>query len=248
MNALLRAEARKILTARSTVVVAGFVILYPALSVLPAVLAAQEPAVDSGTILHVLRGGADVLTLAALLLGILAVAGEHRHGTIVPSLLAAPRRGLFLAAKLGSQAALGVVLALAVSAVGLLAGSAYLATRDVTVDALSTEVLLTVSAVALVVTLHAVIGTALGALVKNQTAAVAGALIWVFAVENAIPLVLRNPGLTRWLPGGLSDRLLQVADPVAGTGSLWLALLMFAGVAVVLAGAALVATKTADIR
>ena len=248
MNALLRAEARKILTTRSTLVVAGLVILYPALSVLPAVLAAQEPAVDGGTILQVLRGGADVLTLAALLLGVLAVAGEHRHGTIVPSLLVSPRRGRFLAAKLGSQAALAVLLALAACTVGLIAGTAYLATRDVSVDLLSSDVVLTVSAAILVVTLYAVIGAALGALVKNQTAAVAGALIWVFAVENAIPLVLGNPGLKRWLPGGLSDRLLQVAEPVGGTGSAWLALVMFAGVAAVLGGAALVATRTADVH
>lgn len=248
MNALLRAEARKVLTTRSTLVVAGFVILYPALSVLPAVLAAQEPAVDGATILQVLRGGADVLTLAALLLGILAVAGEHRHGTIVPSLLVSPRRGRFLAAKLGSQAALAVVLALAVCTVGLIAGTAYLSTRDVSVDLLSSDVVLTVSAATLVVTLYAVIGAAVGALVKNQTAAVAGTLIWVFAVENAIPLVLGNPGLKRWLPGGLSDRVLQVAEPVGGMGSAWLALVMFAGVAAVLGSAALVATKTADVH
>ena len=248
MNALLRAEARKVLTTRSTLVVAGFVILYPALSVLPAVLAAQEPAVDGDTILQVLRGGADVLSVAALLLGILAVAGEHRHGTIVPSLLGSPRRGRFLAAKLGSQAALAVVLALAVSAVCLITGTAYLATRDVSVDLLSSDVVLTVLAVTLVVTLYAVIGAAVGALARNQTAAVAGTLIWVFAVENAIPLVLGDPGLKRWLPGGLSDRLLQVAEPVGGMGSPWLALVMFAGVAAVLASAALIATKTADVH
>jgi ABC-2 type transport system permease protein len=248
MNALLRAEARKVLTTRSTLVVAAFVILYPVLSLLPAVLAAEKPAVDESTILDVLRGGAGVLTLAALLLGILAVAGEYRHGTIVPTLLSSPRRGRFVAAKLGSQAGLGVVLALTVSAVGLVVGTTYLATRDVSVDLLSSDVLLTASAVTLVVAVYAVIGASLGALVKNQTAAVAGALIWVFAVENAIPLVLRNPGLRRWLPGGLSDRLLQVADPVAGMGSAWFALGMFAGVAAVLAGAAFVATRTADVQ
>jgi hypothetical protein len=33
-----------------------------------------------------------------------------------------------------------------------------------------------------------------------------------------------------------------------GSGSAWLALVMFAGVAAVLAGAALVATKTADVH
>ena len=248
MNALLRAEARKMLSTRSTLVVAGFVILYPVLSLLPAVLAEQEPVVDDGTILNILRGGAGVLTLAALMLGIVAVAGEHRHGTIVPTLLASPRRGRFLAAKLGSQAGLGVVLALAVSAVGLVVGTAYLATRDVSVDLLSSDVLLTVAATTMVVTLYAVIGTAVGALVRNQTAAVAGALIWVLAVENAIPLVLHDPGLKRWLPGGLSDRLLQVADPATATGSAWLALAMFAGVAVALSGAALAATKTADVH
>ncbi len=248
MNALLRAEGRKILATRSTLLVAGLVVLYPALSVLPAVLAAKDPEVDGGTILQVLRGGADVLTLAALLLGILAVAGEYCHGTIVPSLLTAPRRARFLAAKFGAQAALAAVLALAVSAVGLVAGTSYLASRDVSVDVISGDVLLTVGATGLVVTLYAVIGAAVGALVKNQTAAVAGALIWVFAVENAIPLVLRNPGLGRWLPGGLSDRLLTVADPAAGAGNAWLALGMFAGVAAVLAGAAFVATRTADVR
>lgn len=248
MNALLRAEARKVVTTRPTLVVAGLVIVYPALSLLPAVLAAQKPAVDEGTILDVLRGGAGVLTLAALLLGILAVAGEYRHGTIVPTLLSSPRRRRFVAAKLGSQAGLGAVLALAVFAVGLMVGTTYLATRDVSVDLLSSDVLLTVCAVALVVMLYGVIGAAAGAVVRNQTAAVAGALIWVFAVENAIPLVLRNPELKRWLPGGLADRLLHVADPIAGMGNPWPTLGMFAGVAAVFAGAAYVATRTADVQ
>ena len=248
MNALLRAEAGKILSTRSTLVVAGFVILYPALSLLPTVFAAQEPAVDPGTLLQVLRGSTDVLALALLLLGILAVAGEHRHGTIVPSLLATPRRERFMGAKLGSQALLGLVLVLAVCAVGLMVGSAYLATRDVSVSLLSSDALLTVAAATVVGTLYGVIGAAVGALVKNQTTAVAGALVWVFAVENAIPLVLGNPGLKRWMPGGLSERLLQVADPVAGTASAWAALALFVAVAAVLAVAGLVATRAADVH
>ena len=248
MNALLRAEARKLLTARSNLVVMGFVLLYPLLSFLPAVLASDQPAVDEGTILAVLRGGAGVLILAVLVLGILSVAGEYRHGTIVPTLLASPRRGRFVAAKLGSQAILGAVLALAVSIVGLVAGTTYLASRDVSIDLLAGDVLLTVSAVTFVVALYGVIGAAVGALVKNQTAAVAGALIWVFTVENAIPLVLRNPGLKRWLPGGLADRLLEAAEPAAGMGNVWLALVMFTGVAALLAGAAFIRTRTADVH
>ena len=248
MTALLRAEVRKTLTVRSTLVVAGFVVLYPLLALLPAVLAGDPPDVDAGTLLDLLRGGADVLTLAALLLGILAAAGEYRHGTIVPALLVAPRRHRVLAAKLGSQAAMAVVVAVVMSVVAIAAGRVYLASRDVSVDLLSSDVALTVAGVTLVATLYAAVGVAVGALVRNQTAAVAGALIWVFAVENAIPLVLRNPGLRRWLPGGASERLLQLADPVAGMASVWLALVLFAGLAVALAGAATVVNRLADVQ
>ncbi len=247
MSALLRAEARKFLTTRSTLVVAGFVVVYPVLSLLPVVFAPEAPKVDDGTILDILRGGAGVLSLAALLLGILAVAGEHRHGTIIPSLLVAPRRRRFVAAKLGSQAALALGLSLAVCAVGLIVGAWYLASRDVTVDVVSSGVLATAAATGVVAALYALAGTAVGTLVRNQTAAVAGALVWVLAVENAVPLVLHQPGLKRGLPGGLSDRLLHVADPVANSGSASLALLLFTGIAVVLAGAALVAITDTDI-
>jgi ABC-2 type transport system permease protein len=248
MTALLRAEGRKILATRSTLVEAAFVVVYPALAILPSVFAPKPPEVDGDTILQLLRGGAGVLTLAALLLGILAVTSEYRHGTVVPSLLVAPRRGRFLASKLGSQMGMAAVLGLAVSAVGLAIGTTYLATRDVAVDILSGDVVVTVAAVVLVVSLYAAAGVGVGALVKNQTAAVTGALVWVFVVENAIPILLRNPGLKRWLPEGMSDRLLHLADPAAGAANAWLALVMFAGLAVVLAGAAVVATKTSDVH
>ena len=248
MTALLRAEARKVLATRSTLAVAAFVLVYPALAILPAVFASTAPEVDRDTILELVRGGAGVLTLAALLLGILAVTSEYRHGTIVPSLLVAPRRGRFLAAKLGSQAAMAGGLGLAVSAVALAVGTTYLATRDVSVDVLSSDVLVTVAAVVLVVGLYAIAGVAVGALVKNQTAAVTGALVWVFVVENAIPLILRRPGLKEWLPGGTSDRLLHLVDPAPVAGSAWLALVLLVGLAAVLAAAALVSTKASDVH
>jgi ABC-2 type transport system permease protein len=248
MTALLRAEARKTLTTRSLVLLAAAAVIYPALAILPAVTASEAPAVDEGTIVEVLRGGADVLVVAALLLGILAAAGEYRHGTVVPTLLVAFRRERFVAVKLGSQAALGAVLALGVSAVGLVAGGSYLGGRDVSVDVLSADVVATVGAIALVATLYATIGAAIGALVRNQTAAVAGALIWVLTVENAVPVVLRDPGLDRWLPGGAADRLLHLADPPAGAGSPWIALAMLAGLTAALVVAAVLSTRTSDIH
>ena len=248
MTPLLRAEIRKTLTTRSALVLAGAVVAYPALSLLPAVTAAEAPAVDGGTLLQVLRGGADVLAIAVLVLGILAAAGEYRHGTIVPYLLAAPQRARFLGAKLGSQAVVGATLPLGASVVGQVVGGAYLAGRDVPVDVFSADVFATVVGVTLVATLYAAIGTAVGVLVRNQTAAVAGALVWVFAIENVLPLVLHVPGLKRWLPGGASDRLLHLADSSAVSGSPWAALALLALLAAGLAAAAAATTRTADIH
>ena len=248
MTPLLRAEIHKTLTTRSALLLAGAVVAYPALSLLPAVTAAEAPAVDRGTLLQVVRGGADVLAVAVLLLGILAAAGEYRHGTIGPYLLATPQRARLLRAKLGSQAMIGATLGLGVGVVGLVAGGAYLASRDVAVDVLSADVLATVLGVTLVATIYAAIGAAVGALVRNQTAAVAGALVWVLAIENVVPLVLHVPGLKRWLPGGASDRLLHLADSPAGSGNPWTALVLLALLAAGLAAAAVAATRTADIH
>ena len=248
MTSLLRAEVRKVLTTRSSLVMALVVVAYPALAILPAALAAEPPAVDDGTLVEILRGGTDVLVVAALLLGILAAAGEYRHGTIVPTLLAAPRRDRFVTVKLASQAAMGATLALAVGAVGLLTGSAYLAGREVAVPVLSADVLATVGATVVVATLYATIGAAVGALVRNQTAAVAGALLWVLTVENVVPVVLRNPGLKGWMPGGAADRLLHVADPTAGGGGPWAALVLLALLTAGLAAAAVAATRAADVH
>jgi ABC-2 type transport system permease protein len=140
------------------------------------------------------------------------------------------------------------VLGLAVGAVGLIAGRSYLSGRDVPVDVLSGDVAATVGAVVVVATLYATIGAAVGAIVRNQTAAVAGALIWVLTVENAVPVVLRDPGLERWMPGGAADRLLHLADPPVGAGNPWIAVAMLAAVAAGLAVGAVISTRSSDIH
>ncbi|MFP5317976.1 MAG: hypothetical protein ACLGI2_06730 [Acidimicrobiia bacterium] len=247
MTALLRAEARKALTTRSALVVAGLAAVYPALALLPAVLAPEPPDVDAASLLDLLRGGADVLAIAALLLGILAVAGEYRHGTIVPTLLATPRRPRLMAAKVGFQAAMAAVLAVVAGGVGVAAGGAYLSSRGVSFGGAAGDVALTAGAVVAVAALYATLGAALAGVVRNQTAAVTGALLWVFAAENALPLLLRNPGLDRWMPGGAADRLLAVADGAAGSGDALAGLGLLAGVAAVLAVAAVASLSSTDI-
>lgn len=45
-------------------------------------------------------------------------------------------------------------------------------------------------------------GVGLGALLANQTAAIAVSLVWLLAVEGVVINILTAPGLRDWLPGG----------------------------------------------
>ena len=72
----------------------------------------------------------DPTSLFILILAIVGITGEWRHRTITSSLLAAPLRVRFLAAKLLAFAAAGVLLSLAVSVVVGVIGMVILEVRD----------------------------------------------------------------------------------------------------------------------
>jgi ABC-2 type transport system permease protein len=91
MNPTLTAELRKLRATRTTtataLVVAG---LSGAIAVANVVLAGKEqnPPLDADTFQHIVRAPTAIVGFAMLVVGVLASAGEYRHNTIVPSLLA----------------------------------------------------------------------------------------------------------------------------------------------------------------
>jgi signal transduction histidine kinase len=74
------------------------------------------------------------LTLAALLLGVLGMAGEFRHGTAISTFLVTPVRGRVVAAKLAAAAVAGLAMALVAAAVVLAIALPWLPARGVEVD------------------------------------------------------------------------------------------------------------------
>ena len=151
-------------------------------------------------------------TILFLVIGVLAVVTEIRHGTISHAFLATPRRWLVVAAKVAAVAVVALVYLVAISAL-LLGLIAFLYTRrGIPLDTINGELLATMAGAVIGMPLYAIIGVGLGALIRNQVAAITIPLGWLLIAENLLP----SFGLTRlltWLPGGATAALSRADIP-----------------------------------
>ncbi len=227
MRALVATEFRKLTTVR-----APWLLLLAAQLVVVAGVSgrlarnADEPGVLPEAAAHV-----GLVSLFALVLGVLAVAGEYRHHTITDTYLGTPRRGRVLTAKLVVTTAAGLVFGLVGAGVAVAASALWLAGSSVSGQWSDAAWWQTLAGCVLWNAVFAALGVAVGALVRNLTAAVAGALAWLALVEGVLGQVLGGD-LGRWLPfsaGASLGRLPAGAGLDQWTGGL--VLLVYAGVA-----------------
>ena len=212
---LVRAEARKLRTVRSVTGLAAAVVGFAFLATGPAwtAPAAAKAEWTPGLLAQGLRGPGWVLALAVLVIGVLATAGEVRHGTLPSMLVVAPRRRHVLVAKLVAVAGMSAALAVVVNLVMLALGLVLLRSAGVEVGPFRGDVATTAAAVVGLAVVYGAIGVGVGALVRDQTAAIVGALLWATVMENVVPIVLRAPTLAKWMPGGAARSLLTTAAP-----------------------------------
>ncbi len=145
--------------------------------------------------------------IVVLVVGIFISAGEYRHGTAGDTFLTTPHRGRVLTAKLTVAAGLGLVVGMVTAAACIAAAALVYRSESATLRLDDADVWLTVPATAVYTALFAVLGVALGALVRNQVAAVAGALAWLALIEHT--LVNLAPSIGRWLPVGAGQAILR---------------------------------------
>jgi ABC-2 type transport system permease protein len=192
-----------------------------------------QPALGEDALRQLLLVPAQPLTLAALVLGILGMAGELRHGTATPTFLVTPARGRVVAAKLAAAAVTGVAISLVSSAAVLAVGLPWLRARGIEVALADPGAAARAAGLAVAVALFAVLGTGLAALLRNQVAAlVVGLLWWSQGIERVLAGLLQQPGLERWLPMGAASALTRPGD---GTLPMWAGALVFAAYGLVLA-------------
>jgi ABC-2 type transport system permease protein len=147
-------------------------------------------------------------TLFVAVIGILIVTNEYRHGTIMTTFLAEPRRVRVLLAKLAAAAIVGAVFALTSLTAAAIVALPWLSARGESLP-LDGQALEAVARVLLVFSLTAVIGAAVGAIVQSQVGAIVGYFVWIFVIESIVTvlsgLLLTEVGepdpVSKFLPG-----------------------------------------------
>lgn len=236
MSALVRAELLKLRTVRLPVWLLLTTLALVTLSVCATVLTAGRDgaplAADEPELFRLALSSASAGTTIVLVLGILVLTQEFRFGTATPSFLVTPRRERVLLAKLLAVSVVGALYA-AVSVLYAVALAVLLLRLRGTEVVLEGPLVGTVLGAVLAVVLYGPIGIAVGALVRNQVAAVVGALAWTFVVEQLLVALL--PDVGRWLPGGASAAVLSLGELATTRGELlppWAGALVLVGYAV----------------
>jgi ABC-type transport system involved in multi-copper enzyme maturation permease subunit len=136
-----------------------------------------------------------------LILGIIGMTQEYRHRTATPTFLTEPRRGRVITAKLIAYALVAVPFALVIVAVGVLVAEIYAGARGAA-PSLNADNLQTLAASGLVLVVFAVIGVGVGALLRNQVAAIVASLVYLYVIEPIVASIGAIQGAYKWLPGG----------------------------------------------
>jgi len=242
---MIRSEFRKLSTIRGPwlLLAAGPLLVVAGISgLVQSGASLHDPSVQSKALAHV-----SLAALFTLIFGILAVAGEYRHGTVTDTFLSFPDRGRVVAAKLAVYGLVGAVAGLIASAVAIVVTAAWLAAEGGSFHLSASGTWQTVVGGVAANVAFAAIGVGVGALIRNLAAAIAAALAWIAVVEGIVGQLLGS-GLARWLPFYAGEALDRTS--VIGSARLlpqWGGGLLLAGYAAVFASAAIVTTLRRDV-
>ena len=170
------------------------------------------------TLVQVIRGPAGVITVIAVLLGVLGMAGEFRHQTITTTFLATPRRRDVVVAKLVAHALTGAMMGLLALAVSAAIAIPWLLSSEVDVR-LDGDIARVAAGLVVSTALYGALGVSIGAVVRNQTTAAALVLIWLLAIEGFIGDLLHDKSFVAWLPAAAGRALVHIGPNADGPGA-----------------------------
>ena len=233
MTRLFSAELLKLRTLRSTW---GFVLVAMALAALVTagnIGGTQErERLDPEFQFRMVLDAAFPSAILALLMGMILVTNEFRHGTIARTLLAVPRRARLVGVKLVTGAATGAALMFLALVAVVVTAVIWLGILDVPLEVGQAGDGAWRAFVG--VALAGLLGAAVGGAVHSQVGALVGALVWMFIAEPicwALLGLLDLDGVAEYLPaaalGGIVDSE-EGGLPFAGAVGMTLAWIVLA--------------------
>lgn len=238
----IRSELLKLRTTRTTLgLVLGLLALVAFSVVIQLVASRFEDAgilrLEESDTQRTIFATASAASLFAVLVGVLSVTGEFRHGTIRPTLLFAPARELVVAAKGAACALAGLVLAVLAVALTFVIALTWLRIDGVERSLNSRDLASMAAGTVGAAVLYGAFGVGVGAVIRNQVAAVIATILWTLIPE---PLLLALvPDVGRFTPVSAGDALSgsvgeELLSPLAGmlVLALWATALLVAGAVV----------------
>ena len=193
MTRLLNSELLKLRTTRTFYALIGSAVtLIVIIAVLGAALGKFKDTATPGRDLLAIAG---LAPLFALVIGVIGVTTEFRHGTITPTLLVEPVRTRLMTAKLAAQLIAGLALGAVCYGVCAAIVSVILSGRGIATGMSTSDWVGAVIGGAIATMLYAALGAGVGALLRNQVGAIVVVLAWVFVIENLLGII----------PGGFGD-------------------------------------------
>jgi ABC-2 type transport system permease protein len=233
----LRSELLKLRSTRTTVAfLAATILLTLLIGLLDGLLTHPGALSTTTNQLNLLASGGFALIFSSLA-GVLLLTSEYRHGTIRPTFLFTPRRERVLGAKLAAGALGGIAFGLLAMTVAIALGLAILSARGIPLALAGAHIRLLALGGLAAIALRGAFGVGLGAILKNQVAAVIALLAWDFVITGL--LFGLAPSIGRFMPTEAANALMglktaHLLPPAAGAGVLiaWTVTLALAGLAI----------------
>lgn len=218
MNRLVRGEFRKLFTTRLwlwmllgacaiTAMFMSFTIAFDGAEGSP------SPPLSTAAGQRNLFGVAGSAGVFVLILGIIAITGEFRHQTVTPTFLATPHRGRVVISKLLAYAVAGVGYGVAVVLLAVAIALPWVSAKGIDLSLTGNGIPGTLAGVVAGIAVYALLGVGVGALIRNQIAAVVGSLVYLFVVEGFVSALPTIRDYYKYFPGGANSALVGAQQP-----------------------------------
>jgi ABC-2 type transport system permease protein len=238
---VIRSEWIKLRTVRSTVIVAALTVAVMVVFPLPLPYRSSFNPVDESLL------GVYLAALTVSILGVLSITGEYATGMIRATFCAVPRRLPVLWGKVVVLALAAFTLALSSSLAAFLIGQARYGRHGVSLGA--PGALRAVAGAALYLTIMALLGLGLGALIRSTAGGVTAAVGLVFVLPYLADLLLPSwrPHIVPYLPAQAGQALFVVSRRGQDLLHPWAGLAVFTGYAAAAIAAAAIALRRRDV-